>query len=255
MATLLNLVNKQVLITGGCGAIGQAVVRSLSDHGATVYVNDILPQEQAQRIFTELPAVHYLPADISTADGVAQLLAALGNVIPDIVCCHAGHTFASPLDSYPLAEFDAVFGLNVRAAHLVAQAAVQEWLKRNVKGQLIFTSSWVQDVPWPDITAYNASKAALKALMRGYAREYAAQGIRANAIAPGIVAVGMAKKQWDTDPDYQKRAARAIPLGYLQPVESVANAFLFLCSDLSSYMTGTTLLIDGGASLYPMDEV
>ncbi|MEP7358204.1 MAG: SDR family oxidoreductase, partial [Anaerolineales bacterium] len=121
-------------------------------------------------------------------------------------------------------------------------------------GHLIFTTSWVQDVPWPEITPYSSSKAAMRALMRGFARELAPHNIRANAIAPGIVAAGLAQRQWDTDPSYRARAQKAIPLGFMQPPESVANAFLFLCSGMASYMTGSVLLVDGGCSLYPMDE-
>jgi NAD(P)-dependent dehydrogenase (short-subunit alcohol dehydrogenase family) len=82
--------------------------------------------------------------------------------------------------------------------------------------------------------------------------ELAAKGLRVNAIAPGIVGVGMAKRQGDTEPDYRRRAERAIPLGHMQPPESVADASVFLCSDASDYMPGTTLLVDGGCSLYPM---
>jgi NAD(P)-dependent dehydrogenase (short-subunit alcohol dehydrogenase family) len=85
------------------------------------------------------------------------------------------------------------------------------------------------------------------------ARELAPRGIRVNAIAPGIVGVGMAKRQWDSDPDYRRRAEKAIPLGNLQTAESVANAVVFLASDACEYMTGATLLVDGGCSLYPMD--
>jgi NAD(P)-dependent dehydrogenase (short-subunit alcohol dehydrogenase family) len=136
----------------------------------------------------------------------------------------------------------------------VARAAVRRWIARGVPGLLIFTTSWVQDVPWPEITPYNVSKAGMKALMRGFARELAPKGIRANAIAPGIVGVGMAKRQWDTDPGYRARAQKAIPLGQMQTPESVAHAFLFLCSPLAAYMTGSVLLVDGGCSLYPMDE-
>ena len=72
--------------------------------------------------------------------------------------------------------------------------------------------------------------------------------------APGIVGTGMAKKQWDTEPEYRRRAQKAIPVGVLQTPESVAAAFVFLASDAANYMTGATLLVDGGCSLYPMDD-
>lgn len=109
-------------------------------------------------------------------------------------------------------------------------------------------------MPWPGIAPYGASKAALRSLTRSFARELAPHGIRANALAPGIVAAGLALHQWDTDPDYRRRASKAIPLRHLQPPQSVADAFLFLASPMSAYMTGSTLLVDGGCSLYPMDE-
>lgn len=79
------------------------------------------------------------------------------------------------------------------------------------------------------------------------------KGIRVNSIALGIVAVGTAKRQWDTESDYRHRAEKAIPLGFMQPPESVADAFMFLCSHASDYMTGATLLVDGGCSLHPTD--
>jgi NAD(P)-dependent dehydrogenase (short-subunit alcohol dehydrogenase family) len=126
-------------------------------------------------------------------------------------------------------------------------------MQKKIPGHLIFTSSWVQDVPWPEIMPYSVSKSGMRTMMRGFARELAPYNIRANAIAPGIVGVGMAKRQWDTEPAYRARAEKAIPLGYMQPPETVANGFLFLCSTMASYMTGSVLLMDGGCSLYPMD--
>jgi NAD(P)-dependent dehydrogenase (short-subunit alcohol dehydrogenase family) len=143
--------------------------------------------------------------------------------------------------------------VNLKSAFLVAQASARAMVERGIRGKIIFTSSWVQNVPWPDITPYNVTKSGMKMLMKGMARELAGKGIRVNALAPGIVGVGMGKRQWDTEPDYRRRAERAIPLGYLQPPESVAEALLFLCSGASDYITGTTLLADGGCSLYPMD--
>jgi NAD(P)-dependent dehydrogenase (short-subunit alcohol dehydrogenase family) len=160
---------------------------------------------------------------------------------------------AHPVQAYAVERFDQLMALNLRSAFVVAQAAAQRWIAAERTGHLIFTTSWVEDVPWPEITPYTASKAALKALMRGFARELAPQHIRANAIAPGIVAAGLAQRQWDTDPAYRARAEKAIPLGVMQPPESVAHAFLFLCSPMASYLTGSVLLADGGASLYPMD--
>jgi NAD(P)-dependent dehydrogenase (short-subunit alcohol dehydrogenase family) len=173
--------------------------------------------------------------------------------MPDIVCCHAGMAGAYPVEHYPLERYDALMSLNLRSPFIVAQAASRRWIDQGKHGHLIYTTSWVQDVPWPEITPYTASKAGLKAIMRGFARELAPKHIRANAIAPGIVAVGLAKRQWDTEPAYRARAEKAIPLGFMQPSESVANAFVFLCSDLADYMTGSVLLVDGGCSLYPMD--
>ena len=252
---LLDLSGKTVLITGGAGAIGQVVVRLLAEHGAAVAVNDVLEPAQAQALLPAAQREAYNQADATQPEAVAGLFdwvtAAQG--LPDIVCCHAGMVEAFPVQDYAVERFDQLMALNLRSAFVVAQAAAQRWIAAERPGHLIFTTSWVQDVPWPEITPYTASKSALKALMRGFARELAPRHIRANAVAPGIVAAGLAQRQWDTDPAYRARAQKAIPLGFMQPPESVAHAFLFLCSPMASYLTGTVLLADGGASLYPMD--
>lgn len=255
---LLDLSGQTVLITGGAGAIGQVVVAVLAAHGAAVAVNDVVSAEQARAVLPALadnPRVRYYQADAAQPEAVAALFAQVEAELglPDVVCCHAGMVEAYPVDAYPVERFDQLMQVNVRSAYVVAQAAVQRWLAAARPGHLLFTTSWVQDVPWPEITPYTASKAALKALMRGFARELAPKRIRANAIAPGIVAAGLAQRQWDTDPSYRARAQKAIPLGYMQPPESVAHAFLFMCSPLASYLTGSVLLADGGCSLYPMD--
>jgi NAD(P)-dependent dehydrogenase (short-subunit alcohol dehydrogenase family) len=148
--------------------------------------------------------------------------------------------------------FDAINSVNVRGSFLVGREAARQWRLTDSPGQLIFTSSWVQGVSWPETAPYSASKAAVQSLARSFARELAPFGIRSNVVAPGIVRVGMAKRQWDSDPAYRARAERAVPMGYLQTPESVADAFLFMCSSLSRYMTGATLVVDGGCSLYPM---
>ncbi len=253
------LEGKVVLITGGLGAIGRVVVSRLLAHGAQVVVNDVVLEKSAEATMREASwppeRCRYVRADITQAAearaAVAKTREYFGRL--NVVLCHAGMAHSCPLVDYSEAEWDKILAVNLKSAFLVAQAAARVMIEQGVKGKIVFTSSWVQDTPWPDITPYNVTKSGMKMLMRGMARELASKGIRVNSIAPGIVAVGMAKRQWDTEPDYRRRAEKAIPLGFMQPPESVADAFLFLCSDASDYMTGTTLLVDGGCSLYPMD--
>ena len=256
--SLLDLTGRTVLITGGAGAIGVEITRLLAEHGATVIINDILGEnEMTERFDNQIPeGCVYLRADITRLESVRELYTRVASEVglPDTVLCHAGMTHAAPLTDYPIEVFEKLFGLNVQAAFMVAQEAVRYWQKSDSPGHLIFTSSWVHAVPWPEIGPYNASKAALTMLMRSFARELAPT-IRANAVAPGIVAVGMAKTQWDNDSGYRARAQRAIPLSKMQTPESVAHAMLFLCSRLADYMTGSTLTVDGGASLYPVDDL
>lgn len=258
--SLTDLTGQKILITGGCGAIGRVIVETFVEHGAKVGVNDILDEEQALEILKAIKRndqIVYLRADVTDPESVGSLFdrfeKELGG-LPDTVCCHAGITGSHPVQEYPVEEYDRLMAVNLRSSFLVSQEAARRWIAASIPGHLIYTTSWVQDVPWPEITPYNVSKAGMKAMMRGFARELAPHGIRANAVAPGIVAVGMAKAQWDNDPSYRARAKRAIPLGFMQPPESVAHAFLFLASKMASYMTGSVLVVDGGCSLYPMDE-
>ena len=253
------LERKVIVITGGLGAIGKVLIQKLLAHSACVVVNDIVPEQEAHEWMQATGCAPdrcvYINADVTTAAGAQALvdkaIQSFGGI--DVALCHAGMAKSCSILDYPEQDWDRMVRVNLRSAFLVAQAAARAMVAREIKGKIIFTSSWVQDTPWPDITPYNVTKSGIKMLMRGMARELAAKGIRVNSVAPGIVAVGMAKRQWDTEPDYRRRAEKAIPLGFMQPPESVADAFVFLCSQASDYMTGATLMVDGGCSLYPMD--
>jgi NAD(P)-dependent dehydrogenase (short-subunit alcohol dehydrogenase family) len=251
------LAGQHIVISGGAGAIGAAVVQALTEHGAVMTVNDILSADAAAERLAECdPAkIHYVQGDLTRKQDAEQFIIAAHNHFGAVhtVLCHAGMVLAAPLLEYAEATWDQLMNLNVKAAFLLAQAGANAMLADGIRGHLIFTTSWVANVPWPSIGPYNASKAAMNQLMRSFARELADKGIRANCVAPGIVGAGMALKQWNTEPDYRRRAEKAIPLGELQSLESVADAFLFLCSPAARYMTGSVLLVDGGCSLYPMD--
>ena len=258
-SSLIDLTGLSVLITGGAGAIGRVMVRVLAEHGAQVRVVDIEPEDKIKAALDSAgvvdEGVDCSQVDCTSATEVNAFFAELARTeqVPHVVCCHAGLVRPGPIETFGTKDFEETLDLNLGSAFLVSRAAVEQWLAMDMSGHLIYTTSWVQDVPWPEITAYTTSKSALRTLMRGYARELADRGIRANAVAPGIVGVGMAKRQWDTEPSYRTRARKAIPLGKMQTPESVAHAFLFLCSPMAAYMTGSVLLVDGGCSLYPMD--
>lgn len=253
------LAGQHIVISGGLGAIGMAVVAALVRHGARVTVNDIAPLTDGESALREADfdpsQARYGYGDLTQKLQVEALLDKAESYFGPVttVLCHAGVVKAAPLLDVDEADWDNMLDVNLKAAFLLAQAASRRMIAQGIRGQLIFTTSWVGAVPWPGIGPYSASKAGMNMLMRTFARELAENGIRANAVAPGIVGAGMALKQWNTEPDYKRRASKAIPLGELQSPESVADAFVFLCSPASRYMTGSVLLVDGGCSLYPMD--
>ncbi|MEZ4668415.1 MAG: SDR family oxidoreductase [Anaerolineae bacterium] len=253
------LAGQHIIISGGCGGIGVGVVKALTDHGAKMSVNDVLDETEAHKRLADAGVSRnryaYLKGDLTQPAEVEAFVAFARTSFGPIhtALCHVGMVIAVPLLEFKAADWDQTMNVNVKSAFLLGQAAARAMIADGVKGQLVFTTSWVAETPWPDIGPYNTSKAAMNQLMRSFARELADKGVRANCIAPGIVGVGMAKRQWDTDPVYKARASKAIPLGFMQPLDSVANGFLFLCSPAASYMTGSVLTMDGGCSLYPMD--
>jgi NAD(P)-dependent dehydrogenase (short-subunit alcohol dehydrogenase family) len=243
---------RKILVTGGLGALGRPCCAALGAAGASVVVNDVVPPDDVGAL---AGAAGYVGQDAATAEEADTVIAEAARIaggLTDVVLL-AGRVHSAPVLDQSLADVRAVFALNVERSFLTAQAAARWWIAHHSPGNLVFVGSWAADVAWPGIAPYAATKAALRSMTRSFARELATSSIRANILNPGIVQAGMALRQWDTEPDYRRRASRAIPLGYLQPVDSVASALVFLCSPMSSYMTGSTLQVDGGASLYPLD--
>jgi NAD(P)-dependent dehydrogenase (short-subunit alcohol dehydrogenase family) len=258
------LEGRSILITGGCGALGVGIVSQLVAHGAIVFVNDVLAPDDVPAALRH-ERIHYCPGDARDETVVKNLFDSLSEGInspegapegaPDCVIAHAGAVEAHAITDWTVEQFDAVMSLNVRSSFVIAREAARRMSvapRKPHPRKILFTSSWVENVPWPEIGPYTASKAAVRMLMRSFARELCDKHIVCNALSPGIVGAGMALKQWNDSPSYRARAEKAIPLGRLQDVESVARAMLFLCCDASNYMTGSTLLVDGGCSLYPM---
>lgn len=250
---------REVLLTGGLGDIGLATGLQLADHGFSVTLVDLAPMENGRHVAATAASdrglhggtLTYRRADVTRRDEMAA-------VIDSMPALHIGIANAGAVISAPFLEITADqwkrhLDVNLTGAFITAQLCAQRFVRDETPGLLLFTGSWVADVPWPEITAYTTTKAALQMLAKQAARELASYGIRANTVAPGIVRAGLAKAQLENDPGYAARAGRVIPLKSFQTADQVADAFSFLASPAAAYMTGSTLLVDGGASLYAFD--
>jgi NAD(P)-dependent dehydrogenase (short-subunit alcohol dehydrogenase family) len=162
--------------------------------------------------------------DVTQQDAVVEAIDSM--VALDTLIANAGTVRSAPFLDISASDWRAHLDVNLTGAFLAIQAAAQRFVRDGTRGLLLATSSWVAQVPWPEIAAYTTSKAGLEMLIKQAARELAPHGIRANAVAPGIVLAGLAKHQLETEPQYAARAARVIPLGALQSADKVAGARL-----------------------------
>jgi NAD(P)-dependent dehydrogenase (short-subunit alcohol dehydrogenase family) len=254
-------IDAHIIVTGGCGDIGLAIARRLVDSGARVTLLDILPDEIGEQLAATVaarPACTYLACDVTSKIEVDTVLDGLTGRI-DVVICNAGIVRADPVVDVKEEDWLYSLSVNLTGAFFTAQKAAQLMLAQErdahgIRGRILFTGSWVQDMPFPGSGAYIASKGGLKMLAKVMAQELASSGIRVNTVAPGLVMAGLTKQLYDRDPSFRSVATKAIPIGEFQSVESVAATFAFLCSHDSDYMTGATVLIDGGCSLVRRDS-
>lgn len=247
----MSLDGKHIVVTGGCGDIGRGMARELVDCGARVTVFDVQEPPANDRAFLNAldhGSVAFQHVDVCDRGSVRSTLERIAPF--DAVIGNAGISQSAPFLEITDDQWQRHLDVNLSGNFFLGQETARLMRDRGAGGSIIFTGSWVQEVPWPEIAAYSASKAGLAMLMRSMALELARYGIRVNVIAPGIVAAGMARYQMENEPQYARRITNVIPLGRLQTVDDVARAAAFLCSDDASYMTGATLLVDGGASLF-----
>jgi NAD(P)-dependent dehydrogenase (short-subunit alcohol dehydrogenase family) len=237
-----------IAVTGAAGDLGGAMARELAARGAAVTMLDLVPEAEV----ADVGPCSYRRVDVTDRAAVDEALAAIDPL--DVMIGNAGIVEAAPFLEVTQAQWQAHLDVNVTGCFNVGQAAARLMVQRDTRGQIIFTGSWVGEIPWPEISAYSVSKAGVRMLARSMARELAAHAIRVNVVAPGIVMAGMARKQYETDPAYARRASVVIPLGEFGTAEQIAKAVGFLCSPDAEYMTGSVLLVDGGASLYRFAE-
>jgi glucose 1-dehydrogenase len=257
------LKGQTAIVTGGNSGIGKAIAISLGKAGANVVVNYVVKPEEAEAVAAEIrksgQRAMITQADVSDEAQVQAMFAAavreFGTV--DILASNAGMERNAPFHEMTVAQWDSVMNVNLRGAFLCAREAVREFLRRGVRpevsvaaGKIIFTSSVHEVIPWAGHVNYAASKGGLMLLMKSLAQEVAEKRIRVNSIAPGAIRTPINEAAWGT-PEAYAELMKLVPYKRIGEVEEIGRAAVWLASDFTDYVVGTTLFIDGGMTLYP----
>lgn len=245
---MTELTGKVALVTGGSRGIGRAICLELAERGATVLVNYNRNSAAADEVVTEIRAngghAQALQADVGNADQVTPLFkaakAVTGSV--DILVNNAGITRDNVIMLQNPNEFDEIITTNLRSCWLCCKEASRLMMRKR-SGSIINISSVVGIAGNGGQTAYAASKSGIIGLTKSLAKELAVRGVRVNAVAPGFVETDMTA---DLPGDIRAEATAAIPLGRMGDPRDIAKAVAFLASENASYITGQTLVVDGG---------
>ncbi len=253
---------KNVLVTGGSSGIGQAIAIRFAEEGANVAINYRTGAAEAERTHEIIHAnldqmmqhggKHILvQADVSKEEAIVGMFekvrSELGSL--DVLINNAGFQISGASHEIPIESFDRVIATNLRGAYICAREAVKQFLAAAKPGVIINISSVHQLIPKPNYIGYSASKGGMQNLTRTFALEYAAKGIRVNAIGPGATITPI-NRAWVDDPEKRAAVERHIPLARAGTSEEMAAVTAFLASDEAGYITGQTLFVDGGLTLF-----
>lgn len=260
------LEGKNAIVTGGSSGIGQAIALRLGQEGVNVAINYVGALEGAsqtksaieQGLDTCVNAMRssgtkpmVVEADVSAESDVTRMfdevVTEYGSV--DILVNNAGIQISAASDELSIDDFDRVLAINLRGSFLCARQAIRQMLADQRAGSIVNVSSVHQVIPKPRFLGYSVSKGGMQNLTRTLALEYAARGIRVNAVAPGATLTPI-NRAWADDPVKRALVTQHIPMRRPAESEEMASAAAFLCSDEAAYVTGQTLFVDGGLTLY-----
>ena len=257
------LKGKNVLVTGGTSGIGQAIAVRFAEYGANVAINYLRQPEEAHdtreqvhacvsRVKREGVRDALVQGDVSNEDDVAKMVGSavdqLGGL--DVLVNNAGIQISRPTDELSSADFDKVIAVNLRGAFLCAREAIRHFLAASQPGVIINVSSVHQLIPKPDYLGYSVSKGGMQNLTRTLALEYAPRGIRVNGIGPGATITPI-NRAWVEDPAKKEQVESHIPMRRAGTADEMGSIACFLASDDAAYITGQTIFVDGGLTLYP----
>jgi len=257
------LSGQKALVTGANSGIGKGVAIALGEAGADVVVNYVDGDDAANAVVEQIiksgAKAYAHKADVSSEEQVAAMFARMKTEFgtTDILVANAGLQRDSAFHQMTLAQWNKVLDVNLTGQFLCAREAVREFLRRGVvpevssaAGKIICMSSVHQEIPWGGHANYATSKGGIKLLMESLAQEVAPKKIRVNAIAPGAIRTPINTDAWQTKQAYDALMT-LVPYGRIGEPEDIARAVVWLASDHSDYVVGTTLFVDGGMTLYP----
>lgn len=261
----LSLKNQVAIITGSSSGIGAAVAAEMAREGATVVVNypNDKEIELAQQVLDDIRTAGgngiLQRADVSKEEEVIGMFAAvikqLGTI--DILVNNAGIQKDAPFEKMTLADWNLVLNVNLTGQFLCAREAIREFLRRGIvtersraAGKIICMSSVHQVIPWAGHVNYATSKGGIMLMMKSLAQEFAPKKIRINSIAPGAIKTNINRDAWDT-PVAESKLLELIPYGRVGLPEDIGRTAVWLASDESDYITGATIFVDGGMTLFP----
>jgi glucose 1-dehydrogenase len=257
------LANQKALVTGANSGIGLGVAIALGQAGADVVVNYVEGDAAANTAVDEIRksgvrAFAY-QADVSSEEQVAGMfkrtVKEFGTI--DILVNNAGLQRDAAFHEMTLTQWNTVLSVNLTGQFLCAREAIREFLRRGIvpsvscaAGKIICMSSVHQEIPWAGHANYATSKGGIKLMMESLAQEVAPHRIRVNSIAPGAIRTPINTAAWQTKEAYDQLMT-LVPYGRIGEPEDIARVAVWLASDQSDYIVGSTLFVDGGMTLYP----
>ncbi len=261
--TIKILAGQKALVTGANSGIGEGIAVELAKAGCDVIVNYVTNPDEANAVVDKIKKygvkASAIKADVSNEDEVIamfeEMFKQFGTI--DILINNAGMQQDSPFDQMQIEKWNKVISVNLTGQFLCAREAVKEFKKRGVKkeiscaaGKIIHISSVHEVIPWAGHVNYASSKGGIMMLMKSIAQEVAPYRIRVNSICPGAIRTPINTSAWNTPEAYNK-LMELVPYGRIGEVEDIGRAAVWLASDHADYITGTSIFIDGGMTLYP----
>ena len=261
--TRRTLGGQKALVTGANSGIGHGVALALGRAGADVVVNYVAKPEQAEEVVAEIRHeggnAIAIQADVSQEDQVlamfAETIRELGTI--DILVNNAGLQRDSRLEDMTLQQWNTVIGVNLTGQFLCAREAVKEFKRRGVRpeiscaaGKIICVSSVHEVIPWAGHVNYAASKGGVMLMMKSIAQEVAPHRIRVNSVCPGAIRTPINTAAWST-PEAYADLMKLVPYKRIGEVDDIGRVVAWLASDEADYITGASIFVDGGMTLYP----